>query len=249
MTEIEKIKYAKTFIDKLANGINPLDDTPISEDDVVNNVRLSRCFFYVSDVLRQVIENGGVSFTKPVRQKKQEFSLSDEARLKIQISKSPISVREISAHLNSIIDLNITKKISAQVINNWLLNAGFLEIVSLPDGKRVKLPTVQGNEVGIFSEEKTGQYGTYISILFSSQAQQFIYDNVETIIEMKFETKSASAEFYGRPWTKEHDECLIDLFKKNVVVSEIAFTLKRTNSGIRARLKKLGLIKYKSDAK
>ena len=225
MTEIEKIKYAKTFIDKLANGINPLDDTPISEDDVVNNVRLSRCFFYVSDVLRQVIEKGGMPFAKPVRQTKQEFSLSDEARL------------------------NITKKISAQVINSWLLNAGFLEFVSLPDGKRVKLPTAQGNEIGIFSEEKTGQYGTYISILFSSQAQQFIYDNVETIIEMKVETKTASAEFYGRPWTKEHDECLIDLFKKNVVVSEIAFTLKRTNSGIRGRLKKLGLIKYKSDAK
>lgn len=29
MTEIEKIAYAKSFIDKLANGINPLDDTPI----------------------------------------------------------------------------------------------------------------------------------------------------------------------------------------------------------------------------
>ena len=29
MTELEKITYAKSFIDKLANGINPLDDTPI----------------------------------------------------------------------------------------------------------------------------------------------------------------------------------------------------------------------------
>lgn len=29
MTEIEKIEYAKSFIDKLANSINPLDDSPI----------------------------------------------------------------------------------------------------------------------------------------------------------------------------------------------------------------------------
>ena len=64
MTEVEKIEYAKSFIDKLANGINPLDDTAIKEDDVVNNVRLSRCFFYVSDVLRQVIENGGINKKK-----------------------------------------------------------------------------------------------------------------------------------------------------------------------------------------
>ena len=27
MTELEKIEYAKSFIDKLANGINPLDET------------------------------------------------------------------------------------------------------------------------------------------------------------------------------------------------------------------------------
>ena len=52
MTELEKVAYAKTFIDKLANGINPIDDQPVAENDVINNVRLSRCFFYVSDVLR-----------------------------------------------------------------------------------------------------------------------------------------------------------------------------------------------------
>ena len=50
MTELEKIEYAKSFIDKLANGINPLDDTPIPDDDIANNVRLSRCFFYVSSM-------------------------------------------------------------------------------------------------------------------------------------------------------------------------------------------------------
>ena len=69
MTEIEKIKYAKIFIDKLANGINPLDDSPVPENDIVNNVRLSRCFFYVSGSLSEVIEKGGTS-NYPVKQKK-----------------------------------------------------------------------------------------------------------------------------------------------------------------------------------
>ena len=64
MTELEKIEYAKSFIDKLANGINPLDDSPIPDNDIANNVRLSRCFFYVSDILRQVIENGGTTSSK-----------------------------------------------------------------------------------------------------------------------------------------------------------------------------------------
>ena len=42
MTELEKIEYAKSFIDKLAKGINPLDDSPIPDNDIANNVRLSR---------------------------------------------------------------------------------------------------------------------------------------------------------------------------------------------------------------
>lgn len=73
MTELEKIAYARSFIDKLANGINPLDDTPVPESDIVNNIRLSRCFFYVSDILRQVIENGGTVPKKKRSQKKSVF--------------------------------------------------------------------------------------------------------------------------------------------------------------------------------
>ena len=46
MTELEKIEYAKTFIDKLANGINPLDDTSIPENDIANN----------EDVLKSYVE-------------------------------------------------------------------------------------------------------------------------------------------------------------------------------------------------
>lgn len=55
MTELEKIERAKMYMDKLANGINPIDDTMAPDDDLINNVRLSRCFFFVSDVLRQVM--------------------------------------------------------------------------------------------------------------------------------------------------------------------------------------------------
>lgn len=59
MTELEKIEYTKGFVDKLAEGINPIDGTPIAEGDLLNNVRISRCMYYVSDILRRVIENGG----------------------------------------------------------------------------------------------------------------------------------------------------------------------------------------------
>ena len=105
MTELEKIEYAKAFIDKLANGINPLDDSPVADGDIVNNVRLSRCFFYVSDILRQIIDAGGISVEKATRKKKKSFFISQQEREGIKISEKPLSVTEIANYLNSLIDL------------------------------------------------------------------------------------------------------------------------------------------------
>lgn len=55
------MERAKKYTEKLANGVNPLDGTDIPEDDIVNNERISRCLFYVSDILRQLIEDGKVT--------------------------------------------------------------------------------------------------------------------------------------------------------------------------------------------
>ena len=95
MTELEKIAYAKSFIDKLANGINPIDDSVIKDDDIVNNVRISRCFFYVSDVLRQIIDNGGISKKKAfipfdlTLEARSKFEYSDNITKCVQVWKTP----------------------------------------------------------------------------------------------------------------------------------------------------------------
>ena len=73
MTELEKMQRAKMYIDKLANGINPIDDEPAADSDIINNVRLSRCLFYVSDILRQVIDNNGVVGKTKVSKKRFPF--------------------------------------------------------------------------------------------------------------------------------------------------------------------------------
>ncbi len=58
MTEIEKIAYAKSFIDKLAIGIDPTNGTLIIPDgEVALNSRLSKCFLYVADILSKIIDN------------------------------------------------------------------------------------------------------------------------------------------------------------------------------------------------
>ena len=89
MTELETLERAKMYMEKLANGINPIDGSTIPDEDVVNNVRLSRCFFYVADVLRQIIDNGGVAPQKKpkkdTRQQKADYRLP---KIKKKMQKS-----------------------------------------------------------------------------------------------------------------------------------------------------------------
>ena len=60
MNDLETMRRAKVYLDKLAQGIDPITNQEVCEDSVLNNVRLARCFFYVSDIIGQVIDNGGV---------------------------------------------------------------------------------------------------------------------------------------------------------------------------------------------
>ena len=45
MIDVEKLNSAKAWIEKLANGINPLNDELVKDDDLINNVHISRCLF------------------------------------------------------------------------------------------------------------------------------------------------------------------------------------------------------------
>ena len=75
MTEQEKLHRAKHYIDSLANGLNPLDGTLIPEQDVVNNVKISRCRFFVSDVLRKQLD--GHEPKKVSGKDKKQFYITD----------------------------------------------------------------------------------------------------------------------------------------------------------------------------
>ena len=202
MTELEKIAYAKSFIDKLANGINPLDDTPIPDDDIANNVRLSRCFFYVSDILRQVYENGGV--TKPKRTPKIPFAVSLEQLEKFEYSSEPVAVSEIAKRIYAMADNENMERVSYRQINQWLLNIGMLYLHDFGGKKPVKRPTEEGNQIGITVETRMGRYGEYQVVLYNEDAQRFILDNLEAVVAT--EAKKGKHSDGGTTDSEESDD-------------------------------------------
>lgn len=252
MTELEKMERAKMYMDKLANGINPIDDSAVPDEDTINNVRLSRCFFYVSDVLRQVIENGGIQS----REKKEKsapklpFSLTEEQKKLYTPSGAPITVSEIAGMLNECADLEKCKKLSHSMITAWLVSIGALDVIRIEGGKTKKRPTKFGNELGITLEKRTGMYGEYEVVYYDRNAQQFIVDNLEAITSLASQNAkddSGTAENGGQVWTNEQNARLLAMFSGNASVPEMANDLKRTEEGIRARLKRLGLIENRHD--
>lgn len=182
MTELETMQRAKMYLDKLAQGVDPITNQEVPEDSVLNNVRLTRCFFYVSDVLGQVIANGGVIGGKP---KLQAFTISMDQLSKVQISQEPVRVTQLVEMIGLAVDNPQMKKLSTTIITNWLLKKGFLEKQTEPDGKSRRVPTQNGLMIGLSTQTRQGQYGEYQAVFYNAQAQQFVLDNLTAMLTEK----------------------------------------------------------------
>ena len=179
MTELETMQYAKSYVDKLANGIDPLTDEVIKDDSVINNVRISRCLFYVSNVLQNVIDNGGV-VCRTTKSQKIAFSITNEQCSKILVSQDPVGVSIISKRIGAVLDGNV-KTLPAVHIANWLVDNGYLT-ENIYSGSKNKVATPKGEELGILTIDAVNLQGMpYKKNVYDANAQKFIISNLNQI--------------------------------------------------------------------
>lgn len=177
MTELETMIRAESYIRKMADGINPITNEPAADDDMVNNVRITRCLYYVSDILRQVIDNDGV--IKKKSSKKAEFFITDEQRAALTEFDRPAYASELADKINAVTEINNCKKFAAKWVTEYFVSIGLLYIDD--DSKRA---TDSGAELGIISEKRRSSYThrEYWVNAYSPEAQRFIIDNIESIV-------------------------------------------------------------------
>jgi len=177
VTEIDKLKRAKEYMHMLAEGIDPITDTKLPADTVLNNARLSRCFAYVAEVLQKVIDNGGRTsgWQKPF------FITADEIK-RVTLTDQPVSISAFVKAVNDAVGDAGRKKLTHTILTKWLVEIGYLRVVQDADNKTHKELTEKSAEIGISSELRNGQSGAYTAILYSRQAQQFLLDHLLSIV-------------------------------------------------------------------
>ncbi len=182
MPEIDIMRRAQEYILPLARGFDPLTGEEITDDSVINNVRMSRCFFYVADVLEKVIENGG-EVNRPVRKESAKYTLlTQEIIQAFPYSDTPMGINNLIKALREMLGEN-EKPLAAVQITAWLVSEGYL-IENIRADKREKVATAKGNAIGITVKEGTNmQTGVpYRMNLYDKKAQRFILENHNRIL-------------------------------------------------------------------
>lgn len=183
MEDIRLLQRAKDNILALANGTDPFSGEELTEESVINNVRMSRCFFYIADILGKVIDNNGEIGKTVYRKEGKYIHLSDTVISSYPYSEEPIGINNIIKTLRSILGEN-EKPLSSIQITAWLLKEGYLA-ENIHAGKRVKVPTQKGVMLGIATKEGVNlQTGIpYRMNIYSSKAQRFIIENHNRILD------------------------------------------------------------------
>lgn len=194
MIEIEKTRRALQYIEALANGMDPLTGEPAGEEEIINRIKVSRCLFYVAEVLREQIRADSAERiekswktqrnkdipTKPTRKK--EFYLSPEEREHIILTED-LPISRFVAYVDAQIDTMAMKKLSRRKLIGWLVKAGYLSEVITDAGATVRRPTDMGKQIGIYTQDRIGQYDThYTVVMYTPAAQRFLLDNLDVAL-------------------------------------------------------------------
>lgn len=190
MADIEKLRKIKQCIDSLAEGMNPFTGQPLPENDIVNDVRVSRNLFLASSFIQEQMNE--IIAKKPGQ--KPEFRMSLKERERVEFSSQPISVSELTRRMNDAVGTRDCKKISYRQITDYLVKIGMIKLVENSAGAHRRLPTENGKKLGISLDTRVGQYGPYQVVLYSEDAQRFIVDNVDAIMAFALDKENGTEQ-------------------------------------------------------
>lgn len=176
VTELDKLVKAQQYIAKLAEGIDPITDAKLPQDTVLNQVRLSRCFFYVAGVLSRAIEEYG----KAAADALPAFHITDEELRRVVVSNEPVNITSLIKSMSEAAPGR--RRLAAAAVTGWMVQQGYLKSITDASGKNRKEVTTKGAGLGLYTEVREGPAGKYLAVLYKPEAQRFVLGHIKDIM-------------------------------------------------------------------
>ncbi len=177
--EKEKIIKAGEILNKMANGINPVNGASIDTDCFLQDPRIIRCLFFVQQVLEEAaarpINTGG--------KQPDQFIITSAEKSQVKFPEGNIGINQFAKCINSVIDLNRSRKLTGVQVNNQLKKMGILAEELLNDGKKRTVANENSYKYGIVTEKRSYNGVEYDMVCFNDQGKKFLLDELEKILE------------------------------------------------------------------
>lgn len=177
--DLKKLDVSIEYIKRMAEGKNPINNESLDNDSVLNNPNVIRCFYFIEDVLKQVKAADGKIAAK---KRKKVFPIE---HLKEYSYRKDLSISHFIEQINEGLDEAQYKKLSYPKVTSWLKAMGYLDVFEDKEWNEKKsIPSEKGRAIGIYTEERESSLGRkYLAVIYNRNAQQFIIDNMENILD------------------------------------------------------------------
>lgn len=178
--EAEKIEKAKGFMQKLAEGINPISGEIIQNDSMVSDVKLIGCFNFIAEVLDNIQKQGAEG-----RKRELQFVITPEQKSKVSLPEDKIGVNEFSKRINECLNLDVSRRLTGVDLNKRLKKLGVLSEEQAEDGKTRTITNEKSAGYGFEMEKKQYKGVEYDMVLINSQGKKYLLENLETIMAVE----------------------------------------------------------------
>ena len=179
--DLTKLEVAMKYVERMAEGKNPVKNVTVEDDSVLNNPNVIRCMYFIKDVLNAVRDNEGMIGERKSKPSKTPFPyecLSDFQYV------DDVSIAHFMNQLKGLARDPNVRGIGTKPVTDWLKANGYLmEILDRYTGKMRPVVTDAGREFGLYMEDRISMNGNvYQIIMYSQKAQEYIATNLEKIV-------------------------------------------------------------------
>ena len=179
--EQTKLDVAIKYVERLADGCNPVNNVPLENEDILNNPNIIRCMYFIKDVLEEVRRNGGVIGGKAGKTSALPLPIKVLDEFTYTEDKSITHV--LNQIYEPIADMNV-KKISVTKVTAALKEEGYLLDEPNPEtGKTRKIPSEKGKQLGIYLVEREYNGRMYESVTYNKNAQEYVVELIKKLAE------------------------------------------------------------------